>query len=165
MGTVAERAASIRLVIFDVDGVLTDGRLFFGPEGEAFKAFHARDGAGIKRLVAAGVEVAILSGRRSPAVECRMQELGVRHVFQGCEDKLAEFSRLAGELGIEPAAVAAVGDDTPDLALIREVGLGIAVADAHPAVREAAAWTTNLPGGRGAGGEVCELILGARGNG
>lgn len=159
------RARDIRLLTLDVDGVLTDGRLHFGPEGEALKVFHVRDGHGIKALLGAGVHVAVISGRQSPIVSRRMAELGVPQVFQGVSEKGPVFEALIRELGLAPAQAAHVGDDTPDLPLFRGAGLAVAVADAHPAVKAAAHWCTALPGGRGAVREVCDLLLEARGLG
>lgn len=159
---VLERAARVRLAIFDVDGVLTDGRLFFTTDGREIKAFHVHDGLGLKRLQTAGVTVAVISSRESPIVSQRMAELGVDHVYQGQKDKLPVFDSLCAALKVEPDAVAYTGDDLPDLPLIQRVGLGIAVANAHPMVREAAHWVTRIPGGEGAAREVCDLILSAR---
>jgi 3-deoxy-D-manno-octulosonate 8-phosphate phosphatase (KDO 8-P phosphatase) len=149
----------IRLLVLDVDGVLTDGRLYFGPRGETLKVFHVRDGHGIVQLRRAGLEVAVISGRRSPMVTARCRELGIRHVHQGSADKLAVFTRLCARLRLTPAACACVGDDLPDLPLMQAVALSFAVADAHPAVRRAAAHVTRLPGGAGAVREVCDRLL------
>jgi 3-deoxy-D-manno-octulosonate 8-phosphate phosphatase (KDO 8-P phosphatase) len=151
----------IRLLVLDVDGVLTDGRLYFGPRGETLKVFHVRDGYGIVQLRDAGVAVAVISGRRSPMVAARCRELGIRHVHQGVADKLPVLTRLCRRLGLTAAACACIGDDLPDLPLIRTVGLSFAVADAHPQVRRAAAHVTRLPGGCGAVREVCDLLLAA----
>ena len=151
-------ARSIRLLILDVDGVLTDGRLYYGARGELLKAFHVRDGHGIKALRAAGIEVAVLSGRRSAAVRHRCRELGIRHVIQGADDKLAAFARLTSRLDVEPRECACIGDDVPDLPLMQAVGLACAVADAHPAALRAAHYTTSLRGGCGAVREVCDLL-------
>jgi 3-deoxy-D-manno-octulosonate 8-phosphate phosphatase (KDO 8-P phosphatase) len=153
-------AREIRLLLLDVDGVLTDGRLYFGANGEALKAFHVRDGHGIRQLLRAGIEVAIISGRRSRAVAARARELGIRHLAQGVEDKLAAFERLRARLGVEPRACAFIGDDTPDLPLMATVGLAFAVADAHPQALAAAHRRTRLPGGRGAVREVCDQLIG-----
>jgi len=157
-----ESAASIRLLVLDVDGVLTDGRLWFGPEGELLKVFHVRDGAGIKALQAAGVTVAVISGRHSAALERRAVELGIRHLRQGADSKAAAFRELAAELGVSPAATACVVDDTPDLPLMALVALPIAVADAHPDVIAAARHVTRARGGHGAVREVCDLLVEAR---
>jgi 3-deoxy-D-manno-octulosonate 8-phosphate phosphatase (KDO 8-P phosphatase) len=162
MPDLREQAARIRLAVFDVDGVFTDGRLYYGPDGTEFKAFHTRDGHGIKELIRSGVQVAVISGRRSDAVTRRMQELGVAHVFQGCDDKLPVFEQLLAQLGIVAEDTACVGDDSPDLPLIQRAGLGIAVSDAHPSVRAAALLTTRAAGGEGAVREVCDMILAAR---
>lgn len=150
---------SVRLLVLDVDGVLTDGRLWYGPNGEELKGFHVRDGLGIKSVLAAGIEIAVISGRASAAVSARCAELGIRHVIQGCTDKRAAFDSLCTSLGIAPEAAACVGDDTPDLPLLVRAGLGIAVADAHPSVRAAAGHVTSLPGGHGAVREICDWLL------
>jgi 3-deoxy-D-manno-octulosonate 8-phosphate phosphatase (KDO 8-P phosphatase) len=163
MREILERAAKIRLVIFDVDGVLTDGKLFFDAEGREYKGFHVRDGHGIKLLRDAGVEVAIISGRRSESVQRRMQGLGVKHVFQGHEDKRAALVTLCTDLGLKEEEVAHVGDDLQDLPLLRRVGLAVAVADAHEALLPHVHWVTTKPGGSGAAREVCDLVLRARG--
>jgi 3-deoxy-D-manno-octulosonate 8-phosphate phosphatase (KDO 8-P phosphatase) len=152
----------IELLLLDVDGVLTDGRLYFSARGEALKAFHVRDGHGIKLLMHSGVHVAVASGRRSAAVGARMRELGVRDVVQGCQDKVEALRRIARRLGIDPLASACLVDDTPDLALMAAVGFAGAVADAHPLVRSAAHWVSRTDGGRGAVRELCDAILKAR---
>jgi 3-deoxy-D-manno-octulosonate 8-phosphate phosphatase (KDO 8-P phosphatase) len=149
-------------VLLDVDGVLTDGRLFFSARGEAHKAFHVRDGHGIKLLMNSGVAVAVVSGRRSAAVTARMRELGVRHLVQGCSDKVETLRDLAKQLGIDPLACACLVDDTPDLPLMTAVGFAAAVADAHPLVLSAAHWVSALPGGSGAVRELVDLLLRAR---
>ncbi len=155
-------AATIRLLLLDVDGVMTDGRLHFGPRGEALKIFHVRDGLGIQQVRKAGIEVAVISGRNSPMVTVRCRELGVRHVLQGETDKLAAFERLRMRLDLSPSACACVGDDAPDVPLMRKVGLAFAVADAHTAARNVAHVVTTLPGGQGAVREVCDYLLSAR---
>ncbi len=154
--------APIRLLVLDVDGVLTDGRLYFGARGEALKVFDVRDGLGIVQLLRAGVAVAVISGRRSPMVSARCRELGVRHVYQGVTDKLAVLQRLCAQLRLTPAACACVGDDLPDVPLMRIAGLAYAVRDAHAQVRRAADRVTRLPGGRGAVREVCDQLLARR---
>jgi 3-deoxy-D-manno-octulosonate 8-phosphate phosphatase (KDO 8-P phosphatase) len=159
---IGELAARIRLLVLDVDGVLTDGRLWFGPDGEALKAFHVRDGVGIKAVLGAGVEVGIISGRRSAAVERRAAELGLRHVRQGCDNKAEALRQLTAALGVPADATACVGDDTPDLPMMALVALPIAVADAHPDVLAAARHVTRAAGGAGAVREVCDLLLDAR---
>lgn len=153
---------NIKLLILDVDGVLTDGRLCFSGRGEALKVFHVRDGHGLKLLRGSGVEVAAFSGRRSAAVTARMRELKIRHVVQGCDDKVAALFELAQRLGIEPLACACMVDDTPDLPLMSAVGFAAAVADAHPLVLSAAHWVSTVPGGHGAVRELTDAILRAR---
>ena len=152
-------APAIRLLVLDVDCVLTDGRLYFGPRGEALKAFHVRDGVGLRELQRAGLEIAVISGRRSPMVAARCRELGVRHVVQGVGDKLDALTRLCVRLKLTPAACACVGDDLPDVPLMRVAALSFAVADAHRTARRAADVVTRLPGGRGAVREVCDHLL------
>ena len=154
--------ARIELLILDVDGVLTDGRLYFAARGEALKVFHVRDGHGIKLLMAAGVAVAAFSGRRSRAVAARMRELRVPHVVQACTDKVAALRRLTARLGLNPLNCACICDDTPDLPLMSAVGLGCAVADAHPVVLSAAHWIARANGGQGAVRELCDAVLRAR---
>jgi 3-deoxy-D-manno-octulosonate 8-phosphate phosphatase (KDO 8-P phosphatase) len=154
--------AEIRLLVLDVDGVLTDGRLYYGGRGEALKAFHVRDGHGIKLLLAAGVGLAAVSGRRSSAVAVRMRELGLSNVVQGCNDKVAALHRLTRRFGIDPLQCACMVDDTPDLPLMTAVGFAAAVADAHPLVLSAAHWVAEAAGGRGAVRELCDALLRAR---
>lgn len=149
----------IRLLVLDVDGVLTDGRLYFGANGEEQKVFHVRDGHGIRQLRRAGVTVALISGRNSPMVTARARELGIEHVFQGIEDKVGAFEGLCATLGLQPDAAACVGDDVPDVPLMRAVALAFAVRDAHPEARRAAHIVTELPGGAGAVREVCDFLL------
>ncbi len=162
MAGLQEIAAGVRLAVFDIDGVFTDGRIWMGTDGVEFKAFSVRDGVGVKQLLAAGIEVAIISGRASSAVDRRMAELGVTRVVQGCNDKAEALATLLRDTGIGAASAAFLGDDTPDLPALRAVGLPAAVADAHPEVLAAAAWTASLPGGRGAVREFCEFLLAAR---
>jgi 3-deoxy-D-manno-octulosonate 8-phosphate phosphatase (KDO 8-P phosphatase) len=157
------KAAQIRLVIFDVDGVLTDGKLYLGNDGNEFKAFHSRDGHGMKMLLDEGVEIAVISGRRSTAVEQRMADLGIPHVYLGSQDKLAVFEALLKARKLIAEQVAYVGDDIIDLAVMRRVGLAIAVQDADPFVKRHTHWQTPSSGGCGAARDVCELILEARG--
>jgi 3-deoxy-D-manno-octulosonate 8-phosphate phosphatase (KDO 8-P phosphatase) len=164
MKDILERAARIRLLIFDVDGVLTDGSLFVGDDGQEYKAFHSRDGHGIKMLQQYGVEIAIITGRTSRVVEHRMANLGIRHVFQGRLEKLPAFEELTQQLSVDPDDTAYVGDDVVDLPIMRRVGLAIAVQDAHPLVKQHAHWQTPSGGGRGAARDVCELLLEAQGN-
>ena len=164
MDAVLERARRIRLLVLDVDGVLTDGRLYLSATGEELKVFHVRDGSGLVAAQRAGIVVAIISGRDSPAVTRRAAELGIRHVRQGVSDKGTELDRLLAELAATPAELACVGDDTPDLPMLRRAGLAVAVADAHPALREAAHWITPSNGGQGAVRDVCDLLLSTRSN-
>jgi len=154
--------SKIRLLVLDVDGVLTDGRLYFGPKGEALKVFHVRDGHGIKLLMGNGVRVAAISGRRATAVTARMRELGVDTVVQGCNDKVAALQTVAGALNIPLKECACLVDDTPDMPLMSSVGFAGAVADAHPLVIRAAHWVSAAPGGQGAVRELCDAILRAR---
>jgi len=155
-------AAEIALLVLDVDGVLTDGRLWYGDEGEALKAFHVRDGVGIKALLAAGIGVAVISGRSSPAVAARMRELGVADVAQGVADKAPALAALLERRTFDARRVACLVDDTPDLGLMSAVGLPAAVADAHPAVLAAAGHVTRAAGGQGAVREFCDFLLAAR---
>ena len=154
--------AAIRLLVLDVDGVLTDGRLYYGPDGEAEKMFHVRDGHGIKSLARSGVTIAVISGRDSAAVARRCADLGITEVLQGVADKTAAFNTLIARLGIAASACACIGDDTPDVPLMQCVGLAFAVADAHADARRAAHRRTRLPGGQGAVREVCDVLLASR---
>ncbi|MBK1641328.1 3-deoxy-D-manno-octulosonate 8-phosphate phosphatase [Chromatium okenii] len=164
MATLLERAAHIRLVIFDVDGVLTDGSLFLGDDGQEYKAFNSRDGLGMTLLQSTGVRLAVITGRTSQVVQRRMASLGIAEVYQGYQDKLPAYAELKQKLALTDAAIAYVGDDVVDLPIMRLVGLAIAVSDAHPRVQEQAHLRTKAAGGRGAAREVCELILSAQGN-
>ena len=160
---ISERAARIKLAIFDVDGVLTDGRLWYAEDGHELKAFHVHDGLGLKRLRANGIEVAIITARISHLVAQRMAELGIVHVYQGQDDKRTCFDQLLHALKLEAAQCAYTGDDLPDLGVMCQAGLAIAVANAHPSVCERAHWTTRKVGGYGAVREVCDLLLDAQG--
>lgn len=163
MKDLLEKAARIRLLIFDVDGVLTDGSLFLGDDGQEYKAFHSRDGHGIKMLLSHGMEVAIITGRTSEVVKHRMANLGVTRLYQGQHDKTEAFRELLAEMDLSADQVAYVGDDVVDLPVMRQVGLAIAVQDAHPLVKKHAHWQTPSGGGRGAGRDVCEMLLEAMG--
>lgn len=163
MKDILQRAAQIKLIIFDVDGVLTDGRLILGDDGQEYKAFHSRDGHGIKLLQQSGVVVAIITGRTSKVVEHRMANLGVEHVYQGQEEKLPAFEKLISELGFQAHETAYVGDDVIDLPILLRAGFAVAVADAHPLVRQHAHWQTPNAGGKGAVRDICELIMEAQG--
>jgi 3-deoxy-D-manno-octulosonate 8-phosphate phosphatase (KDO 8-P phosphatase) len=158
-----EKAARIKLLILDVDGVMTDGRVVINDLGQEMKFFNVRDGHGLKLLMKGGVEVAIISGRDSRAVEHRAGELGIREVYQGAEDKESLCLKLMKEKALMRDEVCCVGDDLPDIPMFRCVGLPIAVSDAVPEVRDAAGYVTKERGGEGAVREVCELILRAKG--
>jgi 3-deoxy-D-manno-octulosonate 8-phosphate phosphatase (KDO 8-P phosphatase) len=164
MQDIIAKAKKIKLLILDVDGVLTDGKLLFDGQGGEYKVFHARDGHGIKLLRQTGVEVAVISGRKSKAVGRRMNDLGIEHVYQGQEDKIQAFNDIVLSLSIQADAAAHVGDDLLDLPIMRRVGLSIAVNDANFAVKEYADWCTDLSGGQGAVREVCDFIMQAQGN-
>ena len=163
MEALLKAALPVKLAIFDVDGVLTDGRLFFLPDGGEFKTFHTLDGQGIKMLMRTGVQTAIITGRTSPIVERRAQDLGINYLYQGREDKLVVLDELLKQLGLEYSQVAYLGDDLPDLPVIRRVGLGMAVATANAFVKQHAAGITQARGGEGAAREFCELIMHAQG--
>jgi len=161
----ARRAANltdIRLLVLDVDGVLTDGRLRYGAGGEVEKVFHVHDGAGIKAVQDIGVTVAVISGRRSDAVACRCGELGITEIHQGVDDKAAVLQQLLRRHGLTAAQCACVGDDLPDVPLFALAGLAVAVADAHAVAKAAAHRRTRRAGGTGAVREVCDWLLAAR---
>ena len=157
------RLRRVRLLILDVDGVLTDGRLYYGPDGTELKAFHTQDGSALKRLQAAAIPVAIVTGRHSLAVERRIEELSIDHLYAGIEDKAAALAHLQRTTGIAAEHMAHAGDDLPDLALFERVGLAFAVANAHPAVAARADYVTAASGGFGAVREICDLLLTAQG--
>lgn len=158
-----ERAQSIRLIAFDVDGILTDGGLYLSDSGEEFKRFNSLDGHGLKMLKASGVELAIITGRTSRCVELRAHNLGIRHLYQGVGDKLGAMKNLLGQLGLAPAAAAFMGDDVVDLPVMRQVGLALSVPDAPQVVRDRAHYVTQRSGGNGAVREACELLMSAQG--
>lgn len=160
--TLSERARALKLISFDVDGVLTDGRLFYSDDGRETKAFNVQDGASIKLLLEHGIEIAILTGRTSPMVDRRARELGIVHLFQGLEHKAPALESLVAGLDISMESVAHVGDDLPDLDLFDLVGLSIAVPNGHPAVKARADHITATPGGSGVARELAETILKAR---
>lgn len=162
--TPTARATSIRLAVFDVDGVMTDGKLYLGPDGSETKTMHIHDGLGLKRLAAAGVEIAVISGRPSDAVNQRLSSLGISEIHLGCEDKSACLAMLQAARHLEDRQIAVMGDDLPDLPLMVRAGLALTVADGQPEVRRSAHWVSTLPGGHGAVREACELIIAARGN-
>lgn len=165
MGLNKDIASQISLLILDVDGVLTDGSLFYDNHGQEYKAFNSRDGHGLRMLQDAGVKVAILTGRKSELVMHRANNLGIpaELVYQGHRDKRPAFAALLANTGIAPERIAYVGDDVIDLPVMSKVGLAIAVGDAHPFVKEHADWVTHAPGGKGAVRETCEMLLDARG--
>ncbi|EEF80998.1 3-deoxy-D-manno-octulosonate 8-phosphate phosphatase [Methylophaga thiooxydans] len=164
MQDILEKAKKIKLVVFDVDGVLSDGRIIIGDDGQEYKAFHSRDGHGMKLLQYTGVEIAIITGRTSKTVEHRMNGLGIKHVYQGKRVKLPVFEQLINELGLTPDECAYVGDDWVDLAIMSRVGLAVAVQDADRVVKKHAHWITPSKGGHGAARELCELIMEGQGN-
>jgi 3-deoxy-D-manno-octulosonate 8-phosphate phosphatase (KDO 8-P phosphatase) len=160
----AQRAGKIRLAIFDVDGVLSDGRISYTDDGRELKAFHVQDGYGMKRLMANGIMVAIITARTSRIVTQRMNDLGIDHVYQGQRDKRTTFESLIKAHDIQPNEVSYTGDDLLDLPVMTRVGLAVAPADAHPEVQRRAHWVTARAGGHGAAREVCDLILQASGH-
>lgn len=160
---IIEKAANIKLAVFDVDGVLTDGRLILGESGNEYKAFHVRDGHGLVMLLESGCHIAVITARSSKIVAERMASLGIEYVYQGEKDKGARLMKLIDELGLQREQVAYVGDDVIDLPAMTKVGLPVAVADARSEVKENADWVTEERGGQGAVREVCELIMKAQG--
>lgn len=161
---VKQRAAQIKLLIFDVDGVLTDGSMLFTEEGKLYKAFYAQDGLGMMMLQRTGVTIAVISGGDpSAAVERRMNHLGIKYIFQGHQKKLPVYQKLCEELSLTANQTAYVGDDLNDIPVLKVAGLGVAVANAHPLLQQYAHWQTERTGGRGAAREVCELIMQAQG--
>jgi 3-deoxy-D-manno-octulosonate 8-phosphate phosphatase (KDO 8-P phosphatase) len=156
-------AARVRLLILDVDGVLTDGRIILDNDGNEFKAFHVRDGHGIRMLIKAGIMVAIITGRHSKVVKRRAQELGITEVFQKCYKKTVAYEQLLGKFGLRDEETAYIGDDIVDISIMRRAGLPAAVADAAVETKAEAAFITKNSGGRGAVREVCDLILKASG--
>lgn len=157
------RAASIKLIIFDVDGVLTDGALYLDDAGREMKAFYSLDGHGLKMLKKSGVELAIITGRSSTLVQHRAKNLNIGHVYQGAEDKLEAYTALTTRLGLAPEHIAVMGDDVVDLPMMRRSALSISVPAAPDSVKQYAHYVTQLAGGKGAAREVCELIMRAQG--
>lgn len=153
------RAEKIKLLICDIDGVFSDGRIYLGNDGEELKAFNTKDGFGIKALGQNGVDVAVITGRKSNIVEKRMTALDVKYIVQGQEDKLPALKNIAKKLNLSPEQIAYIGDDVPDLPCIEYVGLGVAVADAHPLVKRGSNYITFINGGYGAVRELCDLIM------
>lgn len=160
---VMEKAEHIRLLILDVDGVLSDGLIYMGNNGEELKAFNVRDGYGIRCALTSGIEVAIITGRKAKLVEDRCKTLGITHLWQGQSDKLIAYRELLDTLSLRPDEVAYVGDDLIDWPVMADVGLSVAVADAHPLLPPRADYVTRIAGGRGAVREVCDLLLLAQG--
>jgi len=158
-----ERAKRVRLMIFDVDGVLTDGRLWYGPSGEALKVFSALDGHGIKLLMQSGITVALLSGRSFPAVAVRAAELGVAQVLQGVDDKSAAFEALCSRLGIPAGETGFMGDDLVDLPALRRCGFACAPSEAHELVRRHVQYVAQAPAGAGAAREICDFLMRSQG--
>ena len=154
-----QKARQIRLLICDVDGVFSDGRIYLGNQGEELKAFHTRDGYGIKALRHAGVEVAVITGRNSDIVSARMKSLTVPYVYQGQEDKMPAFAELQQQLQLSPSQIAYIGDDLSDWNVMQHCGLAVAVKDAHPYLQRHAHYVTSLNGGFGAVRELCDLLL------
>ena len=164
MQDIQKKAAAIRLIVFDVDGVLTDGSLYIGDDGQEYKAFHSKDGHGMVMLQQSGVEIAIITGRTSEVVRIRMSSLGIQRVYQGKREKLPAYEELKLASGFSDEQIAYVGDDVVDLPVMTRVGLSIAVQDAHPLAKQHAHWVTPSSGGRGAAREACELIMEAQGS-
>jgi 3-deoxy-D-manno-octulosonate 8-phosphate phosphatase (KDO 8-P phosphatase) len=163
MQDIHKKAADIQLIIFDVDGVLTDGSLYIGDDGQEYKAFHSKDGHGMVMLQQSGVEIAIITGRSSEVVRIRMASLGIQRVYQGKREKLPAYEELKQITGFADGQIAYVGDDVVDLPVMTRVGLAVAVQDAHALAKQHAHWVTPSNGGRGAAREACELIMDAQG--
>ena len=159
---IKEKAKKIKLVIYDVDGVLTDGMLNYGPEGELFKQFNVKDGVGIKLLQQQGIDVAVITAKDSKPLAQRMKDLSIKYFYPGCSNKLEAFSDLLDVLTLEPEQVAYVGDDVIDLPVMAKVGLSIAVQDAHAFVKKSADYISVTKGGQGVAREVADLILDAQ---
>ena len=157
--TLIDRIKALKLVIFDIDGVFTNGVLTFCEDGKEYKTFHVHDGLGVKNLMRHNIKVAIISGRKTNIVQRRFSELGVEHIYQGYTDKEPPYEELLTQLKLKDQQVAYVGDDLPDLPLIKRAGLGIAVANATPHVLAHATWQTSQAGGQGAVREICDFIL------
>lgn len=154
-----QRAKKIKLLICDIDGVFSDGRIYLGNQGEELKAFNTKDGFGIKALINSGFEVAVITGRHSQIVQQRMTSLTVQHIYQGQEDKLISYQELKSNLKLNDEQIAYIGDDGPDLPVMEQVGFAVAVNDAHPLIKRLAHYTTMLPGGFGAVRELTDLLM------
>ena len=159
MNDILEKASKVKLVIFDVDGVLTDGSLFLGDDGQEYKAFNSKDGHGMVMLQQSGIAIAIITGRTSNVVKTRMESLGIKHVFQGQKHKLPAYENIKQQMQLSDDEIAYVGDDVVDLPVMTRVGMAIAVQDAHLWTKEHAHWITPSGGGRGAAREVCEMLM------
>ncbi|KMT65023.1 3-deoxy-manno-octulosonate-8-phosphatase KdsC [Catenovulum maritimum] len=160
---VADKFKQTKLLICDIDGVFSDGRIYLGNQGEELKAFHTRDGFGIKAIINADIQVAVITGRKSKIVETRMQSLGIQHIYQGQEDKILAYEKLLSELQLTDSQVAYIGDDMPDYTVMQRVGLAIGVADSHPIILQTSDYQTRCKGGFGAVREVCDIMLETRG--
>ncbi len=163
MNDLLKKAKNIKLVIFDIDGVMTDGSLFFDNNGDEYKAFNSFDGHGLRMLQECGVKVAIITGRKSELVKHRMNDLGVTLLYQGYRDKTPAFEALLKEVNINKDEITYVGDDVVDLPIMSQLDFAIAVQNAHPFVKKHAHWITERSGGHGAVRDVCEFILQAKG--
>lgn len=160
---IIKKAEKIQLLICDVDGVMSDGLIYMGNNGEELKAFNVRDGYGIRCLLTSGIEVAIITGRQSKLLEDRAKTLGITYLYQGQHNKLLAYQQLLDTLNLKPEQTAYIGDDLIDLPVMEKVGLSVAVADAHPLLTPRANYVTRIAGGRGAVRELCDLILLAQG--
>jgi len=157
-----DKAKQIKCLICDVDGVLSDGKLYLSNNGDEIKAFHVQDGMGLKLLMHCGIEVAIITTSVAPIIQHRMKQLGIKHYYTGQINKQSAFETLQKSLSLRPEDFAYIGDDLPDLPIIKQVGMGVAVANAVPLVREYACWTTQKNGGNGAVRELCDLLMSAQ---
>lgn len=161
--SVIERASQVRLMVFDVDGILTDGSLWYGEQGEVLKRFHVLDGHGLKMLTTSGIDVALMTARDGPILAWRAAELGIKHVLQGVRDKAQALAELAQTLNVSSKAVGYMGDDIIDLTAMQRVGLAVTVPNAPPYIAQGAHWVSQLAGGQGAVRECCDMILATQG--
>ena len=161
--TLPQKLKGIQLLLLDVDGVLTDGSIVYSDAGSEIKEFNVKDGFGIKIVMAVGIEVSLVTGRTSEALDRRCRDLGINYIYDGVQHKARLLDKILTDTGTGADATAFIGDDLPDIPLMRRIGLPIAVADAHEMVRDCAEWVTSAPGGRGAVREVCDALLKARG--
>ena len=162
--TLSEKLKHIQLLLLDVDGVLTDGSIIYDDEANEIKVFNAKDGFGLKLVMSAGIKVGLVTGRTSKALHRRCRDLGIRYIYDGVQQKARLLDKITAETGVAADNAAFIGDDLPDLPLMKRIGLSIAVADAHELVRHHSDWVTSAPGGRGAVREVCDAMLKARGD-